>query len=410
MTNLSVSQGSNRIELVDAIRGFALAGIVISHMVEQYIGARPPDELFQSFTSGVTDQIVRVITEVLISGKFFALFSFLFGLSFFIQMDRAAKRNEDFRARFVWRLTILFLIGYVHSLFYRGDILTIYAVLGVVLVLFYKVRSDLLLVVAGLLFLGAGRYLIFALFGESTILPFGDSDPQLPHNLAYFDALLAGSLADVMVSNAMHGHLLKMEFQIGFIGRWYLTFGFFLMGMLAGRFGLFTRLDELHQPIKKTMWWAVGAALISMVLTGLLFGLANSHGDGQNSLNWLTMLAFTGRDLFNISLVVIYLCALILIFRRPGGERVLSKFSPYGRTALSSYFLQTIIGTFILYNWGLGWMGELTNSDAFLIAIGIIALQVWLSAVWLKHFRYGPLEWLWRSATYLKWQPIRQIN
>lgn len=120
------------------------------------------------------------------------------------------------------------------------------------------------------------------------------------------------------------------------------------------------------------------------------------------------MFGLTAFDLFNVSLSVIYLCGFLLIFRRPAGERRLGKLASYGRMALSNYFMQTLIGTFILYNWGLGYIGKISNTQTFVIAFGIIAFQIVLSDWWLKRFRYGPLEWLWRSGTYLKWQPMRK--
>lgn len=86
----------------------------------------------------------------------------------------------------------------------------------------------------------------------------------------------------------------------------------------------------------------------------------------------------------------------------------MGRLAPYGRTALSNYFIQTLLGTFILYNWGLGFIGEFSNTQTLLIALGIIGVQVALSDWWLKHYRFGPLEWLWRSGTYLQWQPMRR--
>ena len=120
------------------------------------------------------------------------------------------------------------------------------------------------------------------------------------------------------------------------------------------------------------------------------------------------MFALTAMDLYNSSLTLVLLCSFVLIYRRPAGGRVLRRLAPYGRTALSNYFIQTLLGTFILYNWGLGFIGEFSNTQTLLIALGIIGVQVALSDWWLKHYRFGPLEWLWRSGTYLQWQPMRR--
>ncbi|NND82072.1 MAG: DUF418 domain-containing protein [Gammaproteobacteria bacterium] len=408
MTQLTPTSVDNRLHIIDALRGFALAGIFISHMVEHYLGALPPPALVEGFTQSSLDHVVFGLAQLLISGKFFALFSFLFGLSFFMQIDRAAQRDMDFRGRFIWRLCILFLIGYLHSLFYRGDILTIYAPLGLLLVFFYRVPSNVILILVGTIMAGAGRYLVFALYGEETILPFGNSDPELPYNRTYFDALQSGSLVDLFAANAVHGHLTKMEFQIGIFGRWYLTFAFFLAGLWVGRIRLFERLDELHDSIKKTFKLACIGILASVILAVVFFGLGGAGKGTEPTTNWFTLIGMTGYDLFNINLATIYLCGFILLFRRPNSGRFLARLAPYGRTALSSYFMQSLVGTFILYNWGLGLLTALTNTQVLLIALPVLVLQIMFSSWWLGRYRFGPLEWLWRSATYLSWQPFRK--
>ena len=408
MSDISPMPAGDRVDAIDAFRGFALAGIVLAHMVEQYVGAMAPEELILAFNASLLDKIIQGLMYAFVVGKFFALFSFLFGLSFFLQMDRAASRGSNFRGRFLWRLTILLVIGLVHSLFYRGDILSIYAPLGFVLVLFYNVRSSVLFALAAIIIAGAGRYIVFALNGNDPLLPFGDATPDLPYNAAYFEALQNGSLWDVFVSNATYGHFTKMEFQVGYFGRWYLTFAFFLLGLWAGRFRLFQRIDELHKPLKKALWLAVACTVVFLAAAIFLFASNSVEGEGPQFDRWGTMFALTAFDLYNVSLSVIYLCTFLLIFRRPGGERRLGKLAPYGRMALSNYFMQSLIGTFILYNWGLGYIGKISNTDTFVIALFIIAFQVVVSAWWLKRFRFGPLEWLWRSGTYLKWQPMRK--
>lgn len=402
VTDTTPLRPPGRIDIVDAFRGFALAGIVVTHMVEHYIATAPSPELAASFAPTVLDQVVQGLMFILINGKFFALFSFLFGLSFYIQMDRAAQRGIEYRGRFLWRLTILLAIGYAHSLFYRGDILSIYAVLGFLLVLFHNVRSNVLLTIAAIILLGAFRYGTFAIYGGATIFPYGDFSPELPYNTAYLDALKNGSLADVFSANALYGQLSRLEFQLGYFSRWYLTFAFFLLGLWAGRVQLFLKLDEWHGRFKKALGFSIASAVVFFVLMAILF----SQGGGLQFDRWINMFAISMLDLFNLSLAIVYLCSFVLIFMRPGGGRVLGKLAPYGRTALSNYVLQTLVGTFILYNWGLGLITEISNSQALLIGVSIFLVQAMLSAVWLRHFRFGPLEWLWRSATYFSWQPL----
>jgi uncharacterized protein len=171
---------------------------------------------------------------------------------------------------------------------------------------------------------------------------------------------------------------------------------------------LFVRLDELRGSLKITLWIAIACTFTFLALTFALFSYSMAGAEEPQFDNWASMFALTAFDLFNVSLSVIYLCAFLLIFRRPAGGRRLGVLAPYGRTALSNYVMQTLIGTFILFNWGLGYIGKISNTQTFCIAFAIIAFQVVLSGWWLKYFRYGPLEWLWRSGTYLKWQPIRK--
>lgn len=138
---------ADRIAVIDVLRGFTLLGIILVHFTEQYYAGQAPKS-HENFTNHiVSDQIVSFIIGLLISGKFFMIFSFLFGLSFFIQFHRSEQQGS-FVIRFAWRLLVLFGIGLIHSLHYRGDILTIYAVLGLILLICYKLPDKILLIVA----------------------------------------------------------------------------------------------------------------------------------------------------------------------------------------------------------------------------------------------------------------------
>ncbi|MBT8039427.1 MAG: DUF418 domain-containing protein [Gammaproteobacteria bacterium] len=394
-----------RIDIIDAFRGFALVGIVLTHMLEQYLGTMPTESIAAGMRQGPLDGVIEGLVGLLVRGKFFALFSFLFGLSFFIQMDRAAQKGVNYQGRFLWRIVLLLIIGYVHSLFYRGDILTIYAVLAFFLVPFYRASNRTLLVVSALLILGAGRYFVFALNGGQPLLPYGDMSPELSYNQAYYDALLSGSLFDVIGQNMILGHLAKLEFQINVFGRWYLTFAFFLIGLWVGRVRMFERLGEWHARLRRALWVSALLSVVFLVSAALLFGQP-VEGEPMAFDSWRKMTALTAFDLFNCSLAIVLLCAFVLIYRRPAGERILSHLAPYGRMALSSYIMQSLAGTFLFYHFGLGMLGAATNTQTLGIAVVIIAFQIWLSAAWLSRFRYGLIEWLWRSGTKLKWQAM----
>ncbi|MEL6924443.1 MAG: DUF418 domain-containing protein, partial [Bacteroidota bacterium] len=215
---------ASRLVIIDSLRGFALAGVALIHMIEQYIaGPTPPG--FMEGVNGLPDQIVGGIIQFLIMGKFFALFSILFGLSFSIQMDSAARRGKDFGWRFLWRGVLLFVIGYVHQLFYRGDILTIYAMLVPLLIPFHKVKNKWILAVAALCFLSVPRMLVFALAGNESLFGLDSMFDATNDSVAfYMDTLREGSITEVWLLNATYGMQTKMDFQLLIFGRFYYTF------------------------------------------------------------------------------------------------------------------------------------------------------------------------------------------
>ena len=151
--NTLISSGG-RITVIDALRGFSLIGICLIHAMQHFgaMGTMTPQPLFP--WEGTLDEIFRWFINYLVFGKFFIIFSCLFGLSFFIQMDRAAQKGIDFRPRFLWRLALLLVIGFLHGLLVRVDILLVYALLGFVLVLMYKWPTKLLVGITLFLFLG----------------------------------------------------------------------------------------------------------------------------------------------------------------------------------------------------------------------------------------------------------------
>lgn len=396
-----------RIEIVDALRGFSLAGIVIVHFVENFIGSAVPLNVLEGLHLGPMDYVVDVFIGLFLRGKFFALFSFLFGLSFFIQMDNAQRKGSYFGPRFFWRLLILLLIGILHHMFYRGDILTIYALLGLFLIPFYKMNNKWVLGFVAVLFLGMGRFLVFAITQGEYIFSPGGIMPDDPEALAYFNTIDNGSLWEVMVSNSTEGHLNKLEFQLGVFGRGYLTFGFFLLGLYTGRIGFFTKLNENKKLIKKVLIGASILFVVSLVLTGLIF---MQLGENVAFDNWMAMAGLTTYDLNNIAMTFILIILFVMLYKKVKGQKWLAKFAPYGRMALTNYVFQTLFGTFLFFGWGLGYLVELRNGYTFLIAILVIIAQMLMSKWWLTKFQYGPLEWLWRSITFFKWYPFKKIN
>lgn len=393
----------SRIVLIDALRGFALAGVALAHVTEQYL-AGPPPPGFMEGLDGLFDQILMGVMSAIVRGKFFALFSILFGLSFALQMESAARRGEDFSLRFLWRAVLLFFIGYLHHMFYRGDILTIYAMWAPFLIPFNRLSKPWILGVMAICFLSLPRFITFFVVGNEAL--FGlPNEFQNPLEAAYFETVQNGSLGEVLAANADYGMKTKMNFQLMIFGRMYYTFGYFLFGLWLGRIGLFRETATKLKLVKRGMLWCLALLLVSIVLTALTFSLAPQPVDFSHFIH---VLGINFSDWNNIALTGLILGGFILLYHKNWWLPKLNFFAPYGRMALTNYILQTLIGTFLFFGWGLGLIGTLRSAYLILIAIVLITLQVYFSRYWLKHFYNGPLEWLWRCATYLKWQPFRR--
>jgi uncharacterized protein len=388
-----------RLEIVDALRGFSLAGIVIVHIVEQYAGGPLPAEAMESARQGTADYVVDGFIQFFLRGKFFALFSLLFGWSFFIQFDNARKRNTDYRGRYLWRIFLLFVIGYVHHCFYRGDILTIYAMLAPFLILFLPLSNKWLWAGIGIIFLGIPRIILFQTIGDGSIFGGSAMDFEGPEVQQYWQVLKNGTLPEVLYSNATDGFAMKMEFQLGLIYRFYLTFAFFLFGAWLGRIRYF---DQFEKYKVATRWVLIGSAIGFFVFGALTAVSFMQVGQEFSFGNPWAAVGLHMLDLVNLCLTLIILAGFVFIYHTRRGQSIFHTFKEYGRMALTNYVFQSIIGTSILFGWGLGQIGEWRNIHLFIFSLAIIALQIIVSKIWMKTFRYGPLEWVWRSLTYFK--------
>jgi uncharacterized protein len=237
----SEAPASNRIALIDALRGFALFGIIINHIAMSFLAGPPPPGNEQFNIHSPLDTAFNTAAFHLTFGKFFTIFSFLFGLSFAIQLANAASKERAFALRFLWRLMILFAIGFVHNMFFSGDILVIYAALGLLLLPARYLGNKLLLPLALLLVVNIPS-LIQSLLQLNAPPP---SQAQIAANIEggkafakvaqeQFSIKQSGSLLQVVQMNAIGALVMKLWFQL-MTGRLWVTFGLFLLGMYAGR-------------------------------------------------------------------------------------------------------------------------------------------------------------------------------
>jgi uncharacterized protein len=401
-TNL-LQASSKRIESIDILRGFALLGIILVHMVEQYYAGPMPQEFASLSTQSIADNIASGFVGIFIIGKFYMIFSFLFGVSFYIQFSKSDS-DKSFLVRFVWRLALLFAIGFIHHLHYRGDILTIYAMIGVGLLLFYRLPDKYLLWLAVLLVLNIPTVVtrgVQLFLPEGGNNPFGEPDQAAW--LTYYNTVKSGAYADILKAN-YYEFWTKMNFQV-ISGRLYITFGLFLLGIYAGRKNFFQLANEKISMLKDFRFYA-WMGIVFAVVTALLFfgGVHLFEIKIPEAANFL--IGGFLYDLMNACLATIYVMWILLWLQKEKWQRRLAVFYPVGRMGLTTYLMQAVFGTLIYFSFGLSMLNEFGSLVAFCLALVLFVIQIVFARYWFRYFSYGPVEWVWRNLTYLKIHPI----
>ena len=412
-----MSSVGNRIDLIDALRGFSLLAIALAHFSEQYLGYQPPTEHLNYARHNAVDSILDVLCFVFIRGKGFALFSFMFGLSFWIQMQRAAEKEngDDFRIRFAWRLIVLLGIGYLHSLVYRGDILMIYSILGLLLIPMRNVPDRWLWIIGLCLILGGPRIL------TSLTLPEQTPEQQMAiqertqaQAQEHWLNLTEGSFWTIASSNGVDAFSGRFEFQFGPISRGFQTFGLFLIGLWAGRIGLLSQ-PQSNQLVLKRMfrWGGILTLVIPLVGSAIVYGLIMAFPQQQTESGaidlfaWPVVVGLCFYDAWNFAMTLFVVALFVRLYLGDRFASLTRSFTGVGKTALTCYVTQSIVGLILFAGFGFGLLGRVGTSVTLPICLLVFATQMLVSRWWLARFSYGPLEWFWRCLTYGKLLPLR---
>ena len=393
-------QPKPRISSIDALRGFSLIGIVLLHCMEHFDLTSYPEyasALMQKIDMGVYD-VIRFFVQ----GKSYAIFSMLFGLSFFIQMDNQADKGVDFRLRFLWRMALLLVLGYVNGLMYMGEFFVVYAILGCVMVLLWRVPTKVLLVLALLLFLQIPEWVSL---GKVLV---GGAPNERSEMAKYMSSLYVecadvftnGTFWDMIKFNLWKGQLAKCLWVVA-VARYLQLIGLFIIGLLIGRAGIHRSEESLVKWSRRVLPWALGVFAVFYGASLLLpaFGLEGF------ALRQSRMLL---RNYANLGQMIFYVAGLTLLYYKSKGWRsVLDKLAPVGRMSVTNYMMQSVFGVFIFYGFGLN-LASATFSECAVAGVVICAVQILFSNWWMKHHYYGPVEWLWRTATWMKRVPLKR--
>lgn len=406
-----------RIQMLDVIRGFALLGILLMNI--EYF-QRPMTAMLFGLDQSLEgiDKAVGWTVFTFVQGKFYTMFSLLFGIGFVIFCDRAKeKQHPRPRLLFLRRVAVLALFGWLHVYFFwGGDILLTYAVCALFLVLFMNKSAQ------GLWKWGVGIYLLPIIFvwvaaiGLHFILQDPAAADEVLTDMNQTQAAIKDFIvqANVIYAEGNWGEIIAVRMQelskmYGSGGLFFFLptlLGIFLIGASFARSGVFTSYDKHPTAYKHLLRWGLLLGLPAALYTGFYNTNPNMLLPTPESA-----LGFTIAAVASLGLCFAYMSLIALALR--GAQRAKRKhwlrhLAPAGRMALTNYLMHSIVFTTLFYGYGFGMYSEISRSLATALAIGLWLLQLPMSKWWLDRFRFGPCEWLWRTLTYGARQPFRR--
>ncbi|EJS67243.1 DUF418 domain-containing protein [Bacillus cereus] len=379
----NLTQGE-RIHSIDIIRGIAVLGIfLVNWPVIAGVDSRDITGIYEGI-----DSYIRLFYDMFIQTKFYTIFSFLFGLGFYIFMTRAEAKTDRPKTLFVRRLLILLLFGFLHYvLLWDGDILHTYAITGFFLFLFYK-REPRTILIWSIVLLSFMQ--LFSLLGSLAMLLVPIDELGLSTAIMPLEnwGLQITDRFHSFYSEAISNSLIMLPE----------TLGLFLLGLYAGKKDIFRRAKELDPKLKKLQ---IIMFILTLPLWFIMFYFfMNNQPYMPLSLMGITMIS--GKTLF-----IFYIVTLMRLLQKEKWQNLLRPFQYVGRMALTNYISHTIV-TLLVF-------GLLFKNDYLaplwvgpLFCIGFYTLQIFISRWWLSRYQYGPLEYIWRLGTYGKMMPLKK--
>ena len=381
--------------ILDALRGLALMGIALANFPEFALWTFLSSEQQAAMPTAYIDEIVRFLQYLVVDGKFYSIFSILFGIGFSLIMERHGLRL------FVRRMLILVIIGFLHLMFiWSGDILLLYAVGGLLLTLMIGLSDkSLLLLALSLILIPVGLDALIEFGGFNFPEPFYQAWWNKAEALGINEANFASWLRDANSYGQMFAFLVQgayerlWEFVEGH--RLPKVVGLFILGYLASKHRLYTRLQDL--PLRKALYWNVSIGLPTSLLYAWSATSGHPWGLTVHSLLYAVSV---------IPLAIVFIIGICLLYLQSPKSVVFRWLAAPGRMALSCYISHSLIGVLLFYGLGFGLGTSLGLVYIELIALVVFFIQIIVCRIWLNYFRFGPLEWLWRMLTYGRYFPI----
>jgi uncharacterized protein len=394
-----------RIVVLDVLRGFALFGILVMNMPAfntPWASWALDPRLFPA----LLDRAADFVSSAVFAGKANSIFSFLFGVGMTIQLGRAEARGGKIAPMYLRRLAVLFLIGAAHAiLIWSGDVLHIYAVLGLLLLAVRRASDKTIFAIIALCLVAPVARSAWGLYYQEPPLYPISYYVNLAHE--QMRAYQQGSYAEQVAARLLD----YKEWYVDSTprlqgGMW--TFPVFsvtmLLGFYAGRKRLFESVQANAPAIRRAMFWCFGLGIAAAVAFAVLRAV-RPPPTGQP-----TLIGFLIGMLYNVNrplLCVAYIAAITLLFQRERARKLLMSLAPVGSMPLTNYLMQSVIATTIYNSYGFGLFGKVGPALGLVFTVAIFGVQIVYSRAWLTRFRFGPLEWLWRGAAYGRLPPLR---
>ena len=398
-----------RLDLLDALRGFALAGIFLVNLAVFSGFVFMPPELMARLPTAAVDMPAAGLIFWLSYGKFYSLFSLLFGIGFSLQLVAAEDRGDARLALFRRRLLVLLAIGALHLYIWEGDILFLYALVGFLLIPFRRVRDATLVRAAVALVLApvALEALIVvsrgALDPGAPLLRAGDSVLQMT-------GFSPGTPPYPLLRDAGWAEFLRFQLSGVFFryadllttGRPFKVLAMFLVGLWVGRSDMLRDLMPWLPTLRRVRLWGFALGLPSAGIQVALMARGTPAG------SWLKVAESAAYALGVAPLALAYAATFGIFWQSAAWRARLTRLAPAGRMALTNYLSQTVVALMLFYGIGFGLMGRVGPSWWPLLVVTVITAQVAVSRWWLARFAFGPMEWIWRQATYGRRLPLRR--
>ncbi len=392
-----------RLVVLDVLRGFALVGILYANLLSWSGLKFMLISDIQALGDFSTDVFFYNLLKYFVDTKFYTIFSLLFGIGFSMQITKY-KDSPGFIPLYRRRLALLFIIGAIHATFWSGDILTLYALVGFILILFRNMDTNKLFKVALVLLLVPMITDIIYMFTFATDI---ESMPKIA--LKVYPDMLPGEIVSAFQSGEfittiktnLH-NLMWRWFDFIPSGRPFKILALFLMGFYLYRINFFNEFATKWKNF--FILFAIG-----MVFTTISINLGGSIA--VFSKDWGNVLYKLLHEIGQFSLGFSYMVLLTLLVNKFPNFFVWYLLKNYGRMSLTSYIGQTVIGIFIFYPmFAFGYFASLSLTNVYIISIFVLIFQIGFSIIWLKYFAFGPVEYLWRCAINKKWFPLRIIK